>query len=71
MDVKCNGCGKHMGTIRDAKLRKGWVMLCINCQDQKSDNTVTINADSSESFGQQFKNAFGLDPSDLNNMKFK
>jgi hypothetical protein len=30
-DLKCGGCGKHMATLRDAKVRNGMVVYCQQC----------------------------------------
>ena len=33
--IFCKGCGKYLGEIRDAKLRKGMVYLCQNCETKR------------------------------------
>ena len=33
--LACNGCGKNMGVIRDASLRKGMVVYCAECNPDK------------------------------------
>jgi len=30
-DIHCKECGFYLGTIRDAKLHKSIVHLCVNC----------------------------------------
>lgn len=39
MKVTCAGCGKHMGEIRDATLRKGMVVYCDRCADKLKADT--------------------------------
>lgn len=34
IDLVCNGCGKDMGTLRDAKIRNGMVVYCSLCDEQ-------------------------------------
>ena len=62
MDTQCYECGKYMGTIRDAKLRKGWVILCkecLNSPNYSQDNTIRAN--SQEDFNNQMSDMFGFD----------
>lgn len=33
--IYCNGCRVYLGVIRDAKLRKGMVHLCKNCETKR------------------------------------
>lgn len=35
-NISCCKCGKHMGEIRDATLRKGWAIVCAMCMPHKS-----------------------------------
>ncbi len=30
-EIECAGCRKHMGTLRDAKVRNGMVVYCQEC----------------------------------------
>jgi protein-arginine kinase activator protein McsA len=62
MDIQCYECNKNMGTIRDAKLRKGWVMLCKECRESPNYNQDnTIRASSQEDFNNQMSDMFGFD----------
>jgi len=31
--LECYNCGKHMATLRDARVRKGIVVLCQPCHE--------------------------------------
>lgn len=33
-ELKCARCGKHMGTLRDAKIRTGMVVYCAICDKE-------------------------------------
>lgn len=34
MELHCAECGKHMATLRDAKIRNGLEALCAPCYDR-------------------------------------
>lgn len=34
-EIFCAGCNKHLGVIRDAKLRKDIKFLCKNCETKR------------------------------------
>ena len=40
--IYCAGCGKHMGEIRDAKLRKGIVYLCGTCETKRLASDLAV-----------------------------
>jgi len=62
MDTQCYECGKFMGTIKDAKLRKGWVILCKECLDSPSySQNNTIRANSTDDLSQKMNDMFGFD----------
>ena len=33
-EIECKCCGKHMGTLRDAKIRNGMVVYCQECDER-------------------------------------
>lgn len=35
LELKCNGCDKHMAILRDAKVRKGMVVYCKECNEER------------------------------------
>ena len=42
-EIECKCCGKHMGTLRDAKIRKGMVVYCQEC-DERTQRMLRIAA---------------------------
>jgi hypothetical protein len=52
-DIFCDTCGNFVGTIRDAKLRKGLKFICpdCDCQDKTIDDFNSMGA-----FGDIFGN---------------
>jgi len=69
MDVYCVECDTHVGLIRDAKLRKGIVFLCGNCNQDRvldedescssnTDNTIHIKGNSEAEIGEALRREF-------------
>ena len=42
-EIECKCCGKHMGTLRDAKIHKGMVVYCQEC-DERTQRMLRIAA---------------------------
>jgi len=34
MKVSCVGCQSEMGEVRDARLKKGWGVICFDCRKE-------------------------------------
>lgn len=55
-EIFCSKCGTYVGTIRDAKLKKGLTFVCCECSEkakQKEESSF------GNIFGENFDNMFG------------
>ena len=57
--IFCKGCGKYLGEIRDAKLRKGMVYLCQNCETKRLASDMARNKMKAQDPVNDFMNIFG------------
>lgn len=55
--INCKGCGKYMGEIRDAKLRKGLVFLCEPCDGRRV--ALELKEKTGQAGGANFDDIFG------------
>lgn len=42
-DCQCTVCRKPMGTVRDATLRKGWAIICAECNQRRLELLVELS----------------------------
>ena len=56
--IYCKGCNIYLGEIRDAKLKKGIVYLCSDC-DTKRVASDMVNKPNNNSYDNIFGDIFG------------
>lgn len=59
MEVSCIKCGLNMGVIRDAKLRKGWQIVCHECAGELTREKDSEYVGGFKGFNDLFKNFGG------------
>lgn len=57
-EISCCKCGKHVGTIRDAKLMKGLKFICPTCDVRSSSREDDISRYASSGFADIFGDIF-------------
>lgn len=48
--IRCEGCRKFLGTIRDATLRKGIVHLCVDCETKRKAADLAMKTKPTDNF---------------------